>query len=281
MARNTTIIRSNYLWDESAGIYEHALKLWEGLDEELDYPILFSQRGVLNLAHSLQDVRDSVRRVEANRLNGVDAEWLDAQQVKEVCPIVNISPDVRYPVLGGDLPAARRHRQARPRRLGLRPRRGRAGRRPHPELRGHRHRHGRRPGHRRAHDPGHHRRRAGSRCARPATPRSWPPMVGHRAAAAEPPAAGPGLRAARAGAPDRRDVQRRPRVRQPGAQGRAGDGRRHRLLQLLRPARRVPHHRARRWPRRSSCSRSSPGPTCCGPGPASSTSPPTPRRSSG
>ena len=100
MARNTTIIRSNYLWDESAGIYEHALKLWEGLEEELDYPILFSQRGVLNLAHSPQDVRDSVRRVHANRLNGVDAEWLDPAQVKEVCPIVNISPEVRYPVLG-------------------------------------------------------------------------------------------------------------------------------------------------------------------------------------
>jgi sarcosine oxidase subunit beta len=100
MARNTTIIRSNYLWDESAGIYEHALKLWEGLEEELGYEILFSQRGVLNLAHSPQDVRDSVRRVHANRLNGVDAEWLDPGQVKEVCPIVNISPDVRYPVLG-------------------------------------------------------------------------------------------------------------------------------------------------------------------------------------
>ncbi|GAA2299313.1 sarcosine oxidase subunit beta family protein [Nonomuraea roseoviolacea subsp. roseoviolacea] len=101
MARNTTIIRSNYLWDESAGIYEHALKLWEGLEDELDYPLLFSQRGVLNLAHSLQDVRDGVRRVEANRLNGVDAEWLDPRQVKEVCPIVEISPDVRYPVMGG------------------------------------------------------------------------------------------------------------------------------------------------------------------------------------
>jgi sarcosine oxidase, subunit beta len=100
MARNTTIIRSNYLWDESAGIYEHSLKLWERLGEELDYPILFSQRGVLNLAHSLQDVRDSVRRVGANKLNGIDAEWVDAQQVKELCPIVNISPDVRYPVLG-------------------------------------------------------------------------------------------------------------------------------------------------------------------------------------
>lgn len=100
MARNTTIIRSNYLWDESSAIYEHALQLWEGLEDDLDYPILFSQRGVLNLAHSLQDVRDSVRRVHANRLNGVDAEWLDPQQVQEVCPIVNISPDVRYPVLG-------------------------------------------------------------------------------------------------------------------------------------------------------------------------------------
>lgn len=101
MARNTTIIRSNYLWDESAGIYEHALKLWEGLEDDLEYPILFSQRGVLNLDHSLQDVRDSKRRVNANRLNGVDAQWLDAEQVKEVCPIVNISADVRYPVLGG------------------------------------------------------------------------------------------------------------------------------------------------------------------------------------
>src|SRR5947209_6567908 len=100
MARNTTIIRSNYLWEESAGIYEHALKLWEGLEDDLGYPILFSQRGVLNLAHSLQDVREGVRRVHANRLAGVDAEWLDPVQTKEVCPILNISPGVRYPVLG-------------------------------------------------------------------------------------------------------------------------------------------------------------------------------------
>src|SRR5215475_5103678 len=69
MARNTTIIRSNYLWDATSAIYEHSLRLWESLEEDLGYPILFSQRGVLNLAHSLQDVRDSVRRVEANRLN--------------------------------------------------------------------------------------------------------------------------------------------------------------------------------------------------------------------
>ncbi|WP_440102349.1 sarcosine oxidase subunit beta family protein [Streptosporangium sp. H16] len=100
MARNTTIIRSNYLLDESAGIYEHSLKLWEGLEEDLGYPILFSRRGVLNLAHSPQDVRESVRRVNANRLNGVDAEWLGPEEVKEVCPIVDVSPNARYPVLG-------------------------------------------------------------------------------------------------------------------------------------------------------------------------------------
>jgi sarcosine oxidase subunit beta len=100
MARNTGLIRSNYLWDESAAIYEHSLKLWEGLEDDLGYPILFSQRGVLNLAHSLQDVRDSVRRVEANKLNGVDAEWLDADEVRKICPIVNTSADIRYPVLG-------------------------------------------------------------------------------------------------------------------------------------------------------------------------------------
>jgi sarcosine oxidase, subunit beta len=101
MARNTTIIRSNYLWDESAGIYEHSLKLWEGLKDELDYDFLFSQRGVLNLAHTLQDVREGTRRVNANRLNGIDGEWLSPEEVAKVCPIVNVSPDVRYPVLGG------------------------------------------------------------------------------------------------------------------------------------------------------------------------------------
>jgi len=87
--------------DESSAIYEHALKLWEGLPAELDYDFLFSQRGVLNLAHTLQDVRESMRRVYANQLNGVDGEWLDAAEVHKICPILNVSPEVRYPVLGG------------------------------------------------------------------------------------------------------------------------------------------------------------------------------------
>jgi sarcosine oxidase subunit beta len=100
ITRNTTVIRSNYLWDESAAIYEHSLKLWEGLADELDYDLLFDQRGVLNLAHTLQDVRDSVRRVGANRLNGIDAEWLEPEEVAKICPIVDVSPETRYPVLG-------------------------------------------------------------------------------------------------------------------------------------------------------------------------------------
>ena len=103
MARNTTIIRSNYLWNESAAIYEHALRLWEGLAEELDYDILFSQRGVLNLAHNLHDVREGRRRANANRLNGIDAEWLTADEVKKFCPVINTDPDVRYPILGATL----------------------------------------------------------------------------------------------------------------------------------------------------------------------------------
>jgi sarcosine oxidase, subunit beta len=100
MARNTTIIRSNYLWDASAGIYEHSLKLWEGLEAELDYDVLFSQRGVVNLAHNLPDVREGMRRVNANQLNGVDAQWLSPAEVKKLVPILNISEDLRYPVLG-------------------------------------------------------------------------------------------------------------------------------------------------------------------------------------
>lgn len=103
MARNTTIIRSNYLWDESAAIYEHSLKLWEGLEADLGADIQFSQRGVLNLAHDLGDARSSARRVNANRLNGIDAEWLTPEEVHAFCPIVNVSPDVRYPVVGATL----------------------------------------------------------------------------------------------------------------------------------------------------------------------------------
>ena len=101
--RNTTIIRSNYLWDQSAALYEHALKLWEGMSQELNYNVMFSQRGVMNVAHNLHDVRELKRRWHANRLNNIDCEWLNTKQVKKFCPIINTSPNIRYPVMGATL----------------------------------------------------------------------------------------------------------------------------------------------------------------------------------
>ena len=99
--RNTTIVRSNYLWDEATHLYEHSLKLWEGLSQDLNFNVMFSQRGVLNLGHTLQDMRDIERRVNANRLNGIDARVLDAgASARRWCPIINFSPSARYPILG-------------------------------------------------------------------------------------------------------------------------------------------------------------------------------------
>src|ERR671911_1952149 len=85
--RNTTIIRSNYLCDASAAIYDHAVKLWEGLSRELNYNVMFSQRGVLHLAHSVHDLQEVRRRGHANRLNGVDSEFLSPEQVKGLEPL--------------------------------------------------------------------------------------------------------------------------------------------------------------------------------------------------
>ncbi|MBE1276648.1 sarcosine oxidase subunit beta family protein [Enterovibrio baiacu] len=99
-ARNTTIVRSNYLWDEAAQLYEHSLKLWEGLSQELNFNLMFSQRGVLNLGHTLQDMRDIERRVSANRLNGIDSQVLDTAGVQDLVPLLDCSERARYPVMG-------------------------------------------------------------------------------------------------------------------------------------------------------------------------------------
>ena len=101
--RNTTIIRSNYLFDESAALYDHALKLWEGLSQALNYNVMFSPRGVMMLAHTVHDVQVFKRHVHANRLNGVDNEWLTPAEAKQFCPPLNIGGDMRYPVLGAAL----------------------------------------------------------------------------------------------------------------------------------------------------------------------------------
>jgi sarcosine oxidase, subunit beta len=101
--RNTTIIRSNYLQDSSAALYEHALKLWENLAQVLNYNVMYSPRGVLMLAHTQHDMRVALRHVHANRLAGIDNEWLTPEESKKFCPPLNISPALRYPVLGAAL----------------------------------------------------------------------------------------------------------------------------------------------------------------------------------
>ncbi len=101
--RNTTIIRSNYLFDESAALYDHALDLWEGLSQELNYNVMFSQRGVLMIAHNVHDEQSFKRHVYANRLNGVDNEWLTPEQAKAFCPPLNIAPGMRHAVTGAAL----------------------------------------------------------------------------------------------------------------------------------------------------------------------------------
>ena len=101
--RNTTIVRSNYLWTEASLLYEKSMKLGEGVSQDLNYNVMFSQRGVYNLGHTLQDMRDIERRVSANRLNGIDAEVVTAAKVAKAIPYLDTSPGARYPILGASL----------------------------------------------------------------------------------------------------------------------------------------------------------------------------------
>ena len=98
--RNTEVVRSNYLWDDAANLYEFSLKLWQNLSSELNFNVMYTKKGVLSLGHSLQEMRDISRRVNANRLNGIDSELLTVAEVKEKVPLINVSADIRYPVLG-------------------------------------------------------------------------------------------------------------------------------------------------------------------------------------
>jgi sarcosine oxidase, subunit beta len=100
--RNTTIIRSNYLFAESAALYDHSLKMWPELAQALNYNVMFSARGVMMLAHTVHDEQVFKRHVHANRAAGVDNAWLSPQEAKAFCPPLNIS-DIRYPVLGAAL----------------------------------------------------------------------------------------------------------------------------------------------------------------------------------
>ena len=99
--RNTTVVRSNYLCDDSAHLYEHALKLWENLSQELNFNTMFSQRGVINLAFTRHELEEMKRRAGAMWLNGIDCELLTLTDLKKWIPNLNLSRELRYPVLGG------------------------------------------------------------------------------------------------------------------------------------------------------------------------------------
>ncbi|MCY4451235.1 MAG: sarcosine oxidase subunit beta family protein [Immundisolibacterales bacterium] len=99
--RNTTIIRSNYQLDDNARFYEHSLRLWEGLSRDLNYNVMFSQRGVVNLAHSDTQMDAFARRGNRMRLNGIDSELLDRDAVAKYAPLLDTSDNARFPVLGG------------------------------------------------------------------------------------------------------------------------------------------------------------------------------------
>lgn len=99
--RNTVTIRSNYYYPQSVALYDFALGLYEGLSKELNYNVMFSQRGVLGLIHSEPEMEMATRLCNAMQLNGTDAEIISIEQVRRKAPLLNFEPDARYPIFGG------------------------------------------------------------------------------------------------------------------------------------------------------------------------------------
>ncbi len=97
--RNTQVTRSNYFWPQSAAFFDHSLKLYERLSHELNFNVMLSQRGVLNLAHSVHEMEGFRRWANAIKINDVDAEMLTPGEVKKLVPMINL--DCRFPVHGG------------------------------------------------------------------------------------------------------------------------------------------------------------------------------------
>jgi sarcosine oxidase, subunit beta len=97
--RNTQVSRSNYFWPESAAFYEHSLKLYEGLSQELNFNVMLSQRGILTLAHSPHELEGLRRWANAIRVNGIDSELMSREEVGRLVPLLNL--DARFPVHGG------------------------------------------------------------------------------------------------------------------------------------------------------------------------------------
>jgi len=101
VGRNTTAVRSNYLLPPNTRFYEHSMKLWENLSHDLNYNVMFSQRGCLNLAHSPAQLDDYARRGNSMRHQGVDAELMTLAEIKRLMPMIDVSDAARFPVYGG------------------------------------------------------------------------------------------------------------------------------------------------------------------------------------
>jgi sarcosine oxidase subunit beta len=99
--RNTTIIRSNYFHPESAALYDLSVSLYEGLSRELNYNIMFSQRGMIEVAHSEAELEMMCRAANAMRINGIDIDIIDREEVLDLAPLLAADLNVRWPVLGG------------------------------------------------------------------------------------------------------------------------------------------------------------------------------------
>ena len=101
IGRNTTIIRSNFLYDSNARFNEFGMNLWRNMSQELNFNVMFSPRGIINLAHSDAQINSYSRRGNSMRLNGIDASLLNRDQIKKIIPMADFSQDVRYPIFGG------------------------------------------------------------------------------------------------------------------------------------------------------------------------------------
>jgi heterotetrameric sarcosine oxidase beta subunit len=101
VGRNTTAVRSNYLLPENHRFYEHSMDLWENLSHDLNYNVMFSQRGCLNLAHTPGQLDEYIRRGNALRHSGIDSELMAVDQIKRLIPALDVSGSARFPILGG------------------------------------------------------------------------------------------------------------------------------------------------------------------------------------
>ena len=101
VGRNTTILRSNYMFDSNAHFYEFGMKLWETLSQELNYNVMYSPRGIINLAHSDAQMNAYARRGNSMRLNPIDAILLGRDDLKKMIPFADFSETCRFPIHGG------------------------------------------------------------------------------------------------------------------------------------------------------------------------------------